>query len=136
MEIAAFVDEPLGTVAYVARSYAEQLIGVPLPVTAALVAYSPGADSAEALKELRERSLRPSLIIADYRLVDGKTGVRETKQMWDVLGRMPAIVITGDTGEDTLREIETAGCALLHKPVDPYELQRRTHQMIADGEVA
>jgi hypothetical protein len=41
-------------------------------------------------------------------------------------------VITGDTGEDTLREIEAAGCELLHKPVDPYELRQRTHRMIAD----
>jgi signal transduction histidine kinase len=91
-----------------------------------------GADSAETLKELRGRDLRPSLIIADYRLVDGKTGVRETEQLWDALGRTPAIVITGDTGEDTLREIEAAGCELLHKPVDPYELRQRTHRMIAD----
>ena len=43
--VAAFVDEPLGTMAYVARSQAEALAGMPLPATSALIAYDSGADS-------------------------------------------------------------------------------------------
>jgi putative ABC transport system permease protein len=49
-EIVAFVDEPLGTVAYMARSDAEASAGVALPVTAAMVAYTPDADRA-AMRE-------------------------------------------------------------------------------------
>ncbi len=45
-EIVRFVDEPLGTLAYMARSEAERLAGGPLPVTSALVSYDPGADAA------------------------------------------------------------------------------------------
>jgi putative ABC transport system permease protein len=54
-EVAAFVDEPLGTVAYMARSHAESLVGAPLPVTAALVAYSPGVDGAAVRAALTGR---------------------------------------------------------------------------------
>jgi putative ABC transport system permease protein len=43
--IAAFVDEPLGTVGYADRSYAESLVGTSLPATAALVTYEPGGRS-------------------------------------------------------------------------------------------
>jgi putative ABC transport system permease protein len=45
--VAAFVDEPLGTMAYMARSRAEALIGIELPVTSALIAYADGADSTD-----------------------------------------------------------------------------------------
>jgi putative ABC transport system permease protein len=42
--VAAFVDEPLGTMAYMARSEGEALAGTELPVTSALVTYEPGTD--------------------------------------------------------------------------------------------
>lgn len=43
--VVAFVDEPLGTMAYMSRGRAESLTGTELPATAALVAYSDGVDS-------------------------------------------------------------------------------------------
>ncbi len=43
--VAAFVDEPLGTMAYVSRGQAEALAGTELPATSALIAYDDGADS-------------------------------------------------------------------------------------------
>lgn len=43
--VVAFVDEPLGTMAYLARSQAESLTGVPLPATSAMVTYDPGTDA-------------------------------------------------------------------------------------------
>jgi putative ABC transport system permease protein len=42
--VAGFVDEPMGTIAYASRDYLERLVGVTLPVTAALVGYDEGAD--------------------------------------------------------------------------------------------
>ena len=43
--VAAFVDEPLGTVAYISRSRAEELTANALPVTSAFVAYADGVDA-------------------------------------------------------------------------------------------
>lgn len=45
--VAGFLDEPLGTMAYIARTEAEAKAGGPLPVTSALVSYQPGADAAQ-----------------------------------------------------------------------------------------
>jgi len=54
--VAAFVDEPLGTAAYVARSHAEELTGVALPATAALVSYESGSDPAAIRAALTDRA--------------------------------------------------------------------------------
>lgn len=54
--VAAFVDEPLGTMAYMARSTAESLAGSPLPATAALVTYEQGADPDAVRAALTARS--------------------------------------------------------------------------------
>jgi putative ABC transport system permease protein len=51
-KIAAFVDEPLGTMAYLARSNAEALVGSSLPATSALVSYAPGANATQIRSEL------------------------------------------------------------------------------------
>ncbi|MEA2001181.1 MAG: FtsX-like permease family protein [Actinomycetota bacterium] len=47
--VAAFVDEPLGTMAYVSRSRAENLTATELPATSALISYADDVDA----KELR-----------------------------------------------------------------------------------
>ncbi len=52
--VAAFVDEPLGTMAYMARSRAESLSGVELPATSALIAYDEGVDPAELRNTITE----------------------------------------------------------------------------------
>ncbi|MDJ0961572.1 MAG: ABC transporter permease [Acidimicrobiia bacterium] len=53
--VAAFVDEPMGTMAYVARSHAETLVGFDLPATSALVAYADGVDAAALRAALTAR---------------------------------------------------------------------------------
>jgi len=53
-EIVAFVDEPLGTMAYMSRGRAESLTGDVLPATSALVTYEPGTDAAELRRTLTE----------------------------------------------------------------------------------
>jgi putative ABC transport system permease protein len=54
LPIAAFVNEPLGTVAYLSRDAAETLAGVEVPATSALVRYETGVDRAEMRAALSE----------------------------------------------------------------------------------
>lgn len=42
--IAGFIDEPLGTMAYISWERAEELLGMPLPASSALIRYGEGAD--------------------------------------------------------------------------------------------
>ncbi|MDH3260262.1 MAG: FtsX-like permease family protein [Acidimicrobiia bacterium] len=42
-----FIDEPLGSMVYISESYAEELAGIPLPATSALLTYEEGASSSD-----------------------------------------------------------------------------------------
>jgi putative ABC transport system permease protein len=42
--VAGFIKEPLGTLAYASRTYAEETLGFALPATAALLTYDPGIE--------------------------------------------------------------------------------------------
>lgn len=79
-----------------------------------------GAANIEALlDDLAARHLRPDIIVADYRLGEKKTGLDAIALLRETLARdVPAILITGDTAPERVREAEAKGIALLHKPID------------------
>ena len=65
------------------------------------------------------------LILADYRLRDHETGRDAVRAVQKVRGeKTPAIIITGDTGAERIREAEATGLPLLHKPLTSDELRR------------
>ncbi|VAW54266.1 hypothetical protein MNBD_GAMMA06-1317, partial [hydrothermal vent metagenome] len=66
----------------------------------------------------------PDIIVADYRLRDGKTGTEAIERLYIECGkRIPAAVITGDTAPDRLQAIEASGFPVLYKPVAPARLR-------------
>ncbi|HEY4140190.1 MAG TPA: hybrid sensor histidine kinase/response regulator [Pseudolabrys sp.] len=77
---------------------------------------------AEAMSKIGARS--PDLVISDHRLRGGENG-------FDVVSRLraqfqneiPAILITGDTAPDRLREAVASGCFLMHKPISNARLR-------------
>ncbi len=77
------------------------------------------AESGEAaVRILNEGSRAPDLVIADFRLRDGESGARAIEDIRAHCGRdVPAILITGDTAPERLREAQAGGHQLLHKPV-------------------
>jgi signal transduction histidine kinase/CheY-like chemotaxis protein len=67
---------------------------------------------------------RPNLIICDYRLRDGENGIIAIKRLQSRYDdRIPAVLITGDTASDRLREAQESGLILLHKPVAEIKLR-------------
>ncbi|MBW9117043.1 hybrid sensor histidine kinase/response regulator [Rhizobium cauense] len=63
------------------------------------------------------------LIIADYRLGHGLTGLDAIRTLRSYLGRsVPAIVVTGDTSPSRLKEVSESGFRILHKPISGEEL--------------
>ncbi len=77
----------------------------------------------EALRLLEGAERLPDVIIADYRLRHGRTGVEAIRDVHALLGTpIPAIVLTGDTNPDRIREARLSGFAVLHKPVTLTEL--------------
>ncbi len=72
----------------------------------------------EAIKKIKEKKFTPQVIITDYRLREDKTGVGAINAIRTVLGfDIPALIITGDTAPERLREAKASGYDLLHKPV-------------------
>jgi CheY-like chemotaxis protein len=88
------------------------------------------ASDEAALIELTDREQRPDLIISDYHLANGKTGIEAIERIDAAFGAsIPAILISGDTAPERLRDARDKGYTLLHKPVDPMRLRAVMHQL-------
>ncbi|MDO8990772.1 MAG: ATP-binding protein [Sideroxyarcus sp.] len=85
-------------------------------------------EAAESIEEALAlaRITAPDLVISDYRLREQRTGVEAIAALRALLGEsLPALLITGDTAPERLREAQASGIPLLHKPVSPGKLYRR-----------
>jgi CheY-like chemotaxis protein len=77
-----------------------------------------------ALARLAELGQIPDLIVSDYRLADGKSGIETIELLRGALGvSAPAFLISGDTAPERLREASASGFLLLHKPVPAMTLR-------------
>ncbi|WDZ81287.1 ATP-binding protein (plasmid) [Ensifer adhaerens] len=64
------------------------------------------------------------LVLTDYRLEDGRTGIDAVRDVSHYLGRnVPALILSGDTSPARLREVNASGYRLLHKPLDAARLE-------------
>ncbi|WGD54866.1 MASE1 domain-containing protein [Bradyrhizobium sp. CB1650] len=91
-----------------------------------------GSDEA-ALMRVAQRQQRPDLIISDYHLASGKTGISAIEQINAAFGSsIPAILISGDTAAEPIRDANERGYVLLHKPVDPMRLRAVMHELFRD----
>ena len=73
---------------------------------------------ATAIARLANCPTRPDLIISDFRLRDGETGVGVIELLRSEYNEpIPAILITGDTAPERLIEARDSGLLILHKPV-------------------
>ncbi|WP_114860407.1 PAS domain-containing protein [Azospirillum brasilense] len=77
----------------------------------------------QAVEKLRSGSRKPDIIIADYRLREGRVGtdaILDIRRLFDA--EIPAIVVTGETGPECQRDAVRHGFGLMHKPVTPRQL--------------
>ncbi len=66
----------------------------------------------------------PDLIVSDYRLRGDENGIRLVARLREEFNaEIPALIVTGDTGPDRLREARASGLHILHKPVNPARLR-------------
>ena len=91
----------------------------------------------KALEALSEQNATPDLIISDYHLSGGKTGLQVIERLRGALSaQIPAFLISGDTTPESLRAAKASGCNLLHKPVDPMALRAMFSQAIKRPQAA
>lgn len=76
------------------------------------------AGLAELTPQLLSLGVLPRLIVCDHRLQAGARGLAVIEQLRaDFNHGVPAILVTGDTSPERLREAAASGLPLLHKPV-------------------
>jgi signal transduction histidine kinase len=79
----------------------------------------------------------PDLIISDYSLTNGKTGIDVIARLRDAFDTpIPAFLMSGDTNPEPLQEARASGFHLLHKPVDPMTLRAMVNRMLKNDAAA
>ncbi len=90
-----------------------------------------GGSIAATLANLDGQDQPPDLIISDYRLAEGQTGIAAIEQLRSRFGApISAFLISGDTNPEPQREARASGYHLLHKPLDPMMLRAMITQML------
>jgi signal transduction histidine kinase/DNA-binding NarL/FixJ family response regulator len=83
------------------------------------------------LASLAAAKLRPDLVISDFRLSDGRTGIEIIGRLRSAFGApLPAFLISGDIASERLREARAMGLHLLHKPVGAMALRAMINQLL------
>jgi len=83
-----------------------------------------GAENADEALSGMKGDLVPAMVISDYRLADGETGIATIVRLRQVWERdLPAILISGDTAPESVATMAASGLSVLHKPVRPAKLR-------------
>ena len=89
------------------------------------------ADGGQALAMVRE-GIGPDLVVADFRLPNGVTGLQVVAGLREAAGReIPAVILTGDVSTDAMREIARGRCVQRNKPVRAEELTHLIQSLLA-----
>ncbi len=98
------------------------------------VALAAGEDAEQVRIELLALGRAPDLILCDYRLRDGHTGIEAVRLLRGAFGaQIPAALLTGDTAPETIREIQAVGLPVLHKPLKPAKLRAFLSHLLAEN---
>jgi two-component system, chemotaxis family, CheB/CheR fusion protein len=93
---------------------------------------STAIDGPAALELLAQGALRPDLVLADYNLPNGMSGVQASQKVRQELDRnLPFIILTGDISTKALRDIALHDCIQFNKPVKLRELTQAIEKLLA-----
>jgi CheY-like chemotaxis protein len=88
--------------------------------------------AAEALSKL-DGWPTPDLIVCDYRLARGESGLDAIARLQAAVGALvPAILVTGETAPEQLRAV-IGGYPILHKPLAPPKLRAAVTGLLRRG---
>jgi protein-histidine pros-kinase len=96
------------------------------------------AESAiEAAAIVKHLDAAPDLIISDFHLMDGSTGVEAVAMIREAFDKnIPAFIVTGDTSKLVREARMTANCVIMNKPVNTDSLLQSAVSAIETGLVA
>jgi two-component system, chemotaxis family, CheB/CheR fusion protein len=92
---------------------------------------STAIDGPAALELLAHGAWRPDLVLADYNLPNGMSGVQVSQKLRQELDRdLPFIILTGDISTKALRDIALHDCIQFNKPVKLRELTQAIEKLL------
>lgn len=77
----------------------------------------------EAKRRLHTSGARPDVVVTDYRLGGEGDGIEAIAALESELGKLPAVILTGESDPAILQAIASTGLALAAKPVRPEQLK-------------
>lgn len=80
-------------------------------------------DGRMGLLELARAECAPDIVIADYHLDRGATGLAAVDEVRNVYGCVPAVIVTADRDREVLDAIRQHGLHVLQKPLKPAKLR-------------
>ena len=91
------------------------------------------ADGKQAVA-LARGTIKPDIVVADYSLPNGMTGLQVIARVREALGsELPAVILTSDISTDIMREITRRGCVQRYKPVRAEELTHLIQSLLAES---
>jgi len=69
----------------------------------------------EAAKSAKDK--QPDIILADFRLKENDNGINAIDAVRAIYPNLPALLVTGDTSPERLKQASDAGIEMLHKPL-------------------
>ncbi len=91
-----------------------------------------GTEVAQVHDDLTALGRRPDIIISDYRLGGGCTGLEAIAALREAFGAdIPGILVTGDTAPETIQTINASGLPVLYKPLKPAKLRAMLAHLLA-----
>lgn len=77
----------------------------------------------EAQRLVGDQGRGVDVIVADFRLPRHENGIETVRRLRERLGDVPALIVSGDTAPERLREAQASGLPILHKPVPADKLR-------------
>jgi DNA-binding NtrC family response regulator len=77
----------------------------------------------EIAKQLEKEGRPLDVVISDFRLRNNEDGIALVEKIRALLGRkLPALLVTGDTAPERVRQAQQSGLRALYKPVKIHDL--------------
>lgn len=96
-----------------------------------------GEEANTVVQDCHNAGRVPDIIISDYRLAEGRTGIEAIAALRAEFGPgIPAILVTGETDATTIQAIEGTGMPVLYKPLKPAKLRALLSHLLGSADAS
>jgi CheY-like chemotaxis protein/anti-sigma regulatory factor (Ser/Thr protein kinase) len=82
------------------------------------------ASGTQLIEQLEQMGRQPNVLITDYRLANNLTGMDVIAALNALFQEdIPALIVTGETDEKQIKQMNTGNFQVLHKPVHPAKIR-------------